>query len=643
MTPDGFSPTAFRRLLTRSVAVPPALLAALALVFLGQVVYLLAAARRVDHNDRTIARANRLLKLLVDGETGLRGYLITGAPLFLEPYHVEERSVAPAFRELRGLVPDDPARLRLLESLEADHDEWRAYARRMVDLRGAGGDFASAVRNGEGKRRMDAMRAQIAAFIEGEEHLRDARSDAVRRATWAVMATCLGLALALGVGLAAFTRRQLDVATASYRRALDQSSRLAHRLEALHQIDQAILRAESLDRLVAGALDRLVRAVPCDRAAVALLDEEIGRATVMAAEPDRGPATVGIVPADELPALAPLRETTTTAVDRVEPADGPGPAWGTIAGDDGRSLSAFALRESGRLRGVLYLSTCQPGAPGEDQQAIGLEVAGQFAIAVQQARLRQELRRHAAELEHRVEERTAQLRETNAALEAFSYTISHDLRAPLRAMEGIAQAIVEDFGDRLGPVGCDYAERVVASARRMDALIQDLLDYSRLSRADLHPQVVDLGACVRDALQSLPEATGTRGADLSTSGPMPRVLAHRPTLVQVVANLVANALKFVAPGVRPRVRLWAEHREGRVRLWVEDNGLGIAPRDRERIFRVFERLHGEEAYPGTGIGLAIVKKGVERMGGRVGVESDPGHGSRFWIELPEDGEPATER
>jgi len=120
--------------------------------------------------------------------------------------------------------------------------------------------------------------------------------------------------------------------------------------------------------------------------------------------------------------------------------------------------------------------------------------------------------------------------------------------------------------------------------------------------------------------------------------PLPQVLGHHATLFHVLANLLTNALKFVAPDVQPQVRIWAEEHAGRVRLWVEDNGIGIASEHRERIFRVFERLHGIETYPGTGIGLAIVRKGAERMGGRVGVESEVGQGSRSWVELPKVGE-----
>ncbi len=126
-----------------------------------------------------------------------------------------------------------------------------------------------------------------------------------------------------------------------------------------------------------------------------------------------------------------------------------------------------------------------------------------------------------------------------------------------------------------------------------------------------------------------------RGGDakISVQEPLPTVLGNETTLAQVVANLLANAVEFIPAGRGPEVRMRAEQRDGHVRLWVEDNGIGIAPEYHERTFRLFERLHRPEEYPGTGIGLAIVRKAVERMGGGVGVESAPGQGSRFWIEL----------
>jgi signal transduction histidine kinase len=248
----------------------------------------------------------------------------------------------------------------------------------------------------------------------------------------------------------------------------------------------------------------------------------------------------------------------------------------------------------------------------------------------------EEVRRLAAPLEQRVVERTAQLEEANQAMRAFAYSVSHDLRAPLRGIQGFAQALLEDYGERLDGTGHEYAQRIVAAAGRMDQLICDLLTYSRISRAELELQTVDLGAAVQEARQMAEEETGSHGA-INAEGPFPAVRAHRPTLVQVLVNLLSNAIKFAAPGVEPQVRVWAAPSSASVRLWVEDNGIGILAEHQERIFGVFERLHGMETYPGTGVGLAVVRKGVERMGGTVGVESEAGRGSRFWIELRRSG------
>jgi PAS domain S-box-containing protein len=226
------------------------------------------------------------------------------------------------------------------------------------------------------------------------------------------------------------------------------------------------------------------------------------------------------------------------------------------------------------------------------------------------------------------------LKETNAELDAFAYTVAHDLRAPLRALQGFGQALLEDYADRLDTTGKDYLQRIAGAAQRMDTLIEDLLAYSRLSRVDLTLKPVPLGAVVSAVLAYLKDSLQERQAQVVVDAPLPEVIGHHSTLTQVVANLITNAVKYVAPGAQPMVSVWAVERAGCVRLCVEDNGIGIAPEHQTRIFRVFERLHGSETYPGTGVGLAIVKKGMERMGGRSGVESEVGKGSRFWVELP---------
>jgi signal transduction histidine kinase len=232
-----------------------------------------------------------------------------------------------------------------------------------------------------------------------------------------------------------------------------------------------------------------------------------------------------------------------------------------------------------------------------------------------------------------VQERTRELEAANQELDAFSYSISHDLRAPLRAMQGFTEALLEDYGERLDSTGQDYAQRIVAASHRMDALIQDLLAYSRLSRTEVRLDPVNVETAVDEVCGQLATELKDRGATITVDRPLARVMAHRTVFGQVLANLLTNAVKFVAPDTPPRVRIWTELRGDWVRLGVDDNGIGIVPEHRERIFRAFERLHGVEQYPGTGIGLAIVQKGIARLGGQVGVESAPGQGSRFWVEL----------
>lgn len=236
-----------------------------------------------------------------------------------------------------------------------------------------------------------------------------------------------------------------------------------------------------------------------------------------------------------------------------------------------------------------------------------------------------------AELESRVKERTRELEEANDDLRAFSYSVSHDLRAPLRAIQGFADALLVDYGEQLDQTASSYLKQVELGGARMTQLIDDLLAYSRLSRASLDPRPISLRSAVLDASSQFGAMPCTPLIEVAAEF---SVLAHAATLEQSIANLLSNACKFTRPGVASCIRIWAEPRGRCIRLWVEDNGIGIAPEHQESIFRVFERLHGQETYPGTGIGLAIVRRAAERMQGAAGVESELGAGSRFWLELP---------
>ena len=245
-------------------------------------------------------------------------------------------------------------------------------------------------------------------------------------------------------------------------------------------------------------------------------------------------------------------------------------------------------------------------------------------------KLLDELQRHSEELELRVRERE----ETNAELEAFAYSVSHDLRAPLRAISGFATALQEDYGAQFDDGARDYLNEIMNAAKRMNALVQDLLEYGRLSRIDMPTELVSLRELVDQAIEQLHAKPPIAIRVEVSSDAM--VCAYPQVLTQVILNLLSNAVKFSAEDRSPEVQVNSELRGDVVRLNIRDNGIGIAPQHQERIWNVFERLHDRDAYPGTGIGLAIVKRAIVRMRGSCGVDSEPGKGSTFWIELPVD-------
>lgn len=299
------------------------------------------------------------------------------------------------------------------------------------------------------------------------------------------------------------------------------------------------------------------------------------------------------------------------------------------------------LSSEGEVLGTFAIYYSEPTTPTQQELKI-VEIATRTAaIAIERQSSEQALKDsraklevYARTLEERVKERTADLLETNEQLEQFCYTIAHDLRAPLRAQEGFANLLKEDFAETLGTKGQNYANKIVAAARRLDRLVQDLLNFSRIGRGSWQIQPVELRNAFEESQANLADSIRNTNATVTVGALEGTVRAHPATLMLILQNLLANALKFVAPGNTPRAHVWTEDKGEYVRFNVKDEGIGIPAEYHERIFGVFERLHDAGTYPGTGIGLSLVRKGIERMGGRIGLDSAPQKGSLFWIELP---------
>jgi PAS domain S-box-containing protein len=250
---------------------------------------------------------------------------------------------------------------------------------------------------------------------------------------------------------------------------------------------------------------------------------------------------------------------------------------------------------------------------------------------------REELASANTELEQKVEVRTEKLREAVGELEHMSYSMIHDMRAPLRAMKSFSQLLEAECEDCRHPPGSDYVHRITESAQRLDRLLTDALNYNELVRDNSPLTNVDLGGLLRGMIESYPNLQ-IPAADVKLEFDKLMVLGNEALLTQCFGNILDNAVKFVASGVKPRVRIWPEpskiDEQPATAVFIEDNGIGIEKDGQEKIFDMFKRMHNDNEYPGTGIGLTIVRKSVERMNGQLSLESHPGKGTRFCVKLP---------
>jgi PAS domain S-box-containing protein len=575
-----------RAWITVSFALALLVVVVIALVSYESTTDLLDTEARVTHTYEMLATLESIASSAAIAQGGVRGYALTGDERFLTSYQLSTQEALAGIRQLRNLTGDNPEQRQRADRLTPLIERLAAWMGDTVTTRRDRGleSVMARVRAYEGEVLAESLRRALDEIEAVERALLVRRSSATSRTAsrtlWIIQ---IGGAVGFVIVLAASVVISRDV---ERRRRMD-------RVLAASERRYRGLFERNLAGIVRVRLDG--RILDCNPAYVRMLGYE-SRADVLRLNA----RDLYLDPEGRERLLAGLR-TPTGRMDveiQLRRADGK-PIW----------VSATVM------------------------ETFDGEHSGYEALVIDVTE-RKQAKDQVQALHEALERRVADLDAANRELDAFSYSISHDLRAPLRAMQGFAETLLEDYGPRLDAAGQDYARRIVAASRRMDELILDLLAFSRLSRSEVRLEPLSVETALDDICAALEPEIKARQAEIVVERPLPRVMGHLPVLDQIFINLLTNALKFVAPDTTPRIRIWSEEgASDMARIWVEDNGIGIAPDHQQRIFRPFERLHGGSKYPGTGIGLAIVLKAVERLGGRVGVESRPGSGSRFWVDL----------
>lgn len=408
------------------------------------------------------------------------------------------------------------------------------------------------------------------------------------------------------------------------------------RLKTLRTIDQAILAAKSPEAIAEAAVSHIQRLVPCYRASVAEFDFAIDNAKVLAVQVE-GETSIGTgayMSVEDFGLNESLIQGDVSVIEDLQSLSQLSSSRQRLLSEGVHAIMNVPLFAQGELIGALNLGAEQPGAFWAEQIEVARELADVLAVAIKQARLHEQVQRHSEELEARVHQRTAELEAKNRELETFTYSVSHDLKAPLRGIDGYSRLLLQNYKDRLDEDGRYFLTTIRRATEQMNQLIDDLLTYSRLERRSLVKEQVYLPALLEIILNDRETEIQERGVTLDVDLPCEYVNAEAKSLSQVLRNLIDNALKFTQKTEAPRIEISGNMHENSCILWVKDNGIGFNMQYHDRIFEIFQRLHRAEEYPGTGIGLTLVHKVMQRIGGRVWAESAPGAGATFYLEIP---------
>ena len=419
------------------------------------------------------------------------------------------------------------------------------------------------------------------------------------------------------------------------KRAEDALRQYVERLRIMREMDRSILAAQSAEEIAGVALRRLRELIPTERITVVLAGPAPGEATVLATDEDgersvEAGKSLPIEPFGDLANLITekLQGGETYLLDVLNIPD-PAPAIRDLQTTGRRYYFIVPLLAHGELLGSLSLGTDRLSDLTSEHLEIAREVADGLAIAVRQASLHEQVGQHAAELERRVAERTAEL-------EAFSYSVSHDLRTPLLTIDGFSRMLLDDYADQLDAEGQRLLKTICSNSQNMGRLIDDLLAFSRLGRQEMRPAEIKMSELAAAVCAELTATAPERKLQFNLQ-PMPPSHGDQSMIRQVFVNLLSNAIKFTGPKDVAVIEVGAAEDENHNVYYVKDNGVGFEMKYADKLFGVFERLHSDDEFAGTGVGLAFVQRILSRHGGRVWAEGRVGEGATVYFTLPHKG------
>lgn len=417
-----------------------------------------------------------------------------------------------------------------------------------------------------------------------------------------------------------------------------EESLLRHteRIQNLHKIDKAILSGvETPEAIIQKTLQHIRSILSSQHASIGMFDfeKEILQLFCSNIKDESIDVAKKYLINNAIGDLEILREKKMDVVENISLGSLPPDLQRIFQSEGIMSCINVPLISGEKLIGVMNFGWVDPRAFTPEELEIASEVADEITVAIEQVGLRQAAKHYAEELEKRVEERTSQLLAANKELEAFSYSVSHDLRAPLRHINGYISILSKHLKDILPEKEKHYFDTIADSAHQMGKLIDDLLHFSRTGRQEMQLTSLDMHVVLKDALQVVQHESFGRGIKWVVAD-LPRVTGDYALLRLVWLNLLSNAVKFCSPNVIPQIEIGVIDDNNEFVFFVRDNGVGFDMQYAHKLFGVFERLHSAQEFEGTGIGLANVRRIIQRHGGRTWAEAEVGKGATFYFSLP---------